>query len=89
MAIRYTVGLRRTGNRTAEQAISCVFCKNEEQTRMTRKTGMDGIDDGTDTAQLRCFSFDDTSIVLLCYLLNTKKDRTMFVSTYVTKWKAP
>jgi len=25
----------------------------------------------------------------LCYLLNAKKDRTMFVSTCVTKWKAP
>jgi len=24
----------------------------------------------------------------LCYLLNAKKDRTTFVSTYVTKWKA-
>jgi len=25
----------------------------------------------------------------LCYLLNAKKDRLMFVSTCVTKWKAP
>jgi len=30
----------------------------------------------------------DTSIVL-CYLLNAKKDRTMFVSTCITKWKIP
>jgi len=31
----------------------------------------------------------DTSIVLLlCYLLNAKKDRTMFL-TRITKWKAP
>jgi len=29
----------------------------------------------------------NTSIVL-CYLLNAKKDRTTFVSTCVTKWKA-
>jgi len=31
----------------------------------------------------------DTSIVLSFYLLNAKKDRTMFVSTCVIKWKAP
>jgi len=29
-----------------------------------------------------------TNIVLLCYLLNAKKDRTMFVSTCVIKGKA-
>jgi len=25
----------------------------------------------------------------LCYLLSAKEDRTMFVSTYVIKWRAP
>jgi len=38
------------------------------------------------------FPFGDTSRQVsfyLCYLLNTKEDRTMFVLTCVTKWKAP
>jgi len=38
-----------------------------------------------------CFPFGDKSTQVsfcLCYLLNAKKNRTMFVSTCVIKWKA-
>jgi len=61
------------------------------QDTMKRKTGLQ-FDLNYNVAYIGCFPFGDTSrhkYHCLCYLLSAKENRTMFVSTCVTKWKAP